>query len=151
MEWLSFIRNIRNLLVCSCWASSRKHVKETTRAIYARAYTRPYQKMGIGKLKRNRNTYGIRMEWSVSFIARSITVQYPFAARFFKPAPVVRIERVNFFYAYRICIWTPCFGERQSWCRCGECALIVSAILVPMWGMCTNCIGNLGADVGNVH
>ena len=26
-----------------------KHVKETTRATYARAYTRPYQKTGRGK------------------------------------------------------------------------------------------------------
>ena len=41
------------------------------------------------KLKRNGNTYG-------TFIARSITVQYMFAARFFKRAPVVRVERGTF-------------------------------------------------------
>ena len=35
-----------------------KHVKETTDATYARAYTRPYQKTETGKLKRNGNTYG---------------------------------------------------------------------------------------------
>ena len=28
-----------------------KQVKETTRAIYARVYTRPYQKTGTGKIK----------------------------------------------------------------------------------------------------
>ena len=71
-----------------------KHVKETTRATYARAYTRPYQKTGTGKLKLN----GVRCtEWAVPFIARSITVQFPFAARFFKRAPVEQIERGNFF------------------------------------------------------
>ena len=45
----SFIRNIRNLLVCSCWASRSKTRERTTRATYARAYTRPYQKTGTGK------------------------------------------------------------------------------------------------------
>ena len=33
-----------------------KHVKETTHVTYERAYTRPYQKTGTGKLKRNGNT-----------------------------------------------------------------------------------------------
>ena len=38
-----------------CWPRVAKHVKETTRATYARAYTRPYQKTGTGKLKLNGN------------------------------------------------------------------------------------------------
>ena len=58
-----------------------KHVKETTRATYARAYTRPYQEMGTGKLKLNGNLF------------RSSPVQLPFNSRsppvFFKRAPVV--------------------------------------------------------------
>ena len=33
-------------------------MKETTRATYARAYTRPYQKTGTGKLKLTGNLYG---------------------------------------------------------------------------------------------
>ena len=50
-----------------------KHVKETTRATYARAYTRLYQKTETGKLKQNGNTYRP---------FRSSPVQFPFAARF---------------------------------------------------------------------
>ena len=65
-------------------------MKETTRATYARAYTRPYQKMGTGKLKLNGNLF------------RSSPVQLPFNSRsppvFFKRAPVVQIERGNFFF-----------------------------------------------------
>ena len=36
------------------------------------------------------------MERSVPFIARSITVRFPFAARFLKRAPVARVERGTF-------------------------------------------------------
>ena len=36
--------NIRNLLVCCCWASSSKTREGTTCTTYARAYTCPYQK-----------------------------------------------------------------------------------------------------------
>ena len=71
-----------------------KHVKETTRTTYTRAYTRPYQKMGMGKLKRNGNTYGTVRSVTVPFIARSIAVRRPF----FKRVPVVRIEQGNFFF-----------------------------------------------------
>ena len=65
-------------------------MKETTRATYARAYTRPYQKTGTGKLKLNGNLYGTGCSVHRPFNYRSPPV-------FFKRAPVVRIERGNFF------------------------------------------------------
>ena len=55
-----------------------KHVKETTRATYARAYTRPYQKTGTGKLKLNGNLYGTGRSVHRPFNYRSISVRRPF-------------------------------------------------------------------------
>ena len=80
-----------------------KHVKKTTHATYARAYTRPYQKTETGKLKRNGNT---------TFKFRSSSVQFPFNTHsppvflcvFFKRAPVVWIEQGNFFLMPTVCI-----------------------------------------------
>ena len=53
-------------------------MKETTRATYARAYTRPYQKTGTGKLKLNRNLYGTGRSVHRPFNYRSIPVRRPF-------------------------------------------------------------------------
>ena len=73
-EWLSFIRNIRNLLVCSCWASSSKtRERNNTRDIRACVYS-PVPENGNGEIKIKREYV-----WN----ARSITVQFPFAALFF--------------------------------------------------------------------
>ena len=78
-------------------------MKETTRATYMRAYTRPYQKTGTGKLKRNGNTYGTVHR---PFNYCSIPVHHPGG---FKQAPVVRIERGTFFDDYRtLCICYQC-------------------------------------------
>ena len=55
-----------------------KHVKETTRATYAHAYTPPYQKTGTGKLKRNGNTYGTVRSVHCPFNSCSIPVRHPF-------------------------------------------------------------------------
>ena len=65
-------------------------MKETTRATYARAYTRPYQKTGMGKLKLNGNLYGTGRSVHRPFNSRSPPV-------FFKRAPVEQIIRGNFF------------------------------------------------------
>ena len=79
-------------------------MKETTRAAYVRAYTRPYQKTGMGKFKRNGNTYGMVRSVHRPFNYWSILVRCPF---FLKRVPFVRIERENFFfYAYRTCTCT---------------------------------------------
>ena len=78
-----------------------KHVKETTRATYARAYTRPYQKTGTKKLKRNENTYGTVRSFHRLFNYRSITVQYPFTAQFFLMGAHFTDRTGNFFDAYR--------------------------------------------------
>ena len=53
-------------------------MKETTCAIYVRAYTRPYQKTGTGKLKRNGNTYGTGRSVHRPFNYRSTPVRCPF-------------------------------------------------------------------------
>ena len=53
-----------------------KHVKETTRATYARAYTRPFQKTRNGKMKMKR-------EYVRNGPFCSSPVQLPFNARFF--------------------------------------------------------------------
>ena len=69
-------------------------MKETTHATYARAYTRPYQKTGTGKLKLNGNMYGTGRSVHRPFNYRSISVRRPC---FFKRAPVEQIVRGNFF------------------------------------------------------
>ena len=87
-----FIRNIRNLLVCSCWASSSKtRERNNTRDIRACIY-RYSPVPGTGKLKLNENLF------------RSSPVQLPFNSRsppvFFKRAPVEQIVWGTFFDAY---------------------------------------------------
>ena len=90
-EWLSFIRNIRNLLVCSCWASSSKtRERNNTRDIRACVYsTVPENGNGEMKIKREFVRNGPR------------SVHRPFNYRsppvFFKRAPVEQIVRGNFF------------------------------------------------------
>ena len=69
-----FYHDIRNLLVCSCWAlSSKTREKNYLRDIRA-CVNSLVPENGNGKIKRKR-------ECVVPFIIRSITVQYPFAAR----------------------------------------------------------------------
>ena len=68
------------------------HVKETTPATYAFAYTRPYRKTGTEKLKRN-GEIKTKREYVRNGPFRSSPVHYPFATLFFKWAPIVRIER----------------------------------------------------------
>ena len=88
-EWLSFIRNIRNLLVCSCWAlSSKTHERNNTRDIHKCAHS-PVPENGNGEIKTKQEYV-----WKGRF--PSSPVQYSFAARVFF-SPVVLIERGNFF------------------------------------------------------
>ena len=107
MEWLSFIRNIRYLLVCSCWASSSEtRERNNTRDIRACVYS-PVPENGNGEIKTKR-------EYVRNGPFRSSPVQLPFNTRsppggFFKRAPVVRIEQGTFFDAYRtLCICYQC-------------------------------------------
>ena len=70
-------------------------MKETTRVTYARVYVySPVPENGNGEIK-------IKREYVRNGPFRSSPVQFPFATRFFKRAPVVRIERGTFFDAYR--------------------------------------------------
>ena len=94
-EWLSFIRDIRNLLVCSCWASSSKtRERNSTRDIRACIYS-PVPENGDGEIK-------IKWKYVRNGPFRSSPVQFPFNTRsppvFFKLAPVVRIEWGNNFF-----------------------------------------------------
>ena len=82
-----------------------KHVKETTRATYVRAYTRPYQKTGTGKLKRNREIKKKReYVWNGPF--RSSPIHLPFNTRsppiFLSGARCTDRMGELFFDAYRI-------------------------------------------------
>ena len=89
-----FIRNIRNLLVCSCWASSSKtRERNNTHDIRACVYS-PVPENGNGEIKMKR-------DYVRNGPFCSSPVQLPFNTRsplvFFKRAPVVRNERGNFF------------------------------------------------------
>ena len=75
-------------------------MKETTRATYPCAYS-PVPEKGTGKLKLNGNLYGTGRSVHCPFNSRSIPVLRPF---FFKRAPVVRIERGNFFLTPTVCM-----------------------------------------------
>ena len=68
-------------------------VPENGNGEIACAYTRPYQKTGTGKLKRNGNMYGMVRSVHRPFNYRSIPVC---CCVFFKRAPIVRIERGTF-------------------------------------------------------
>ena len=82
-------------LVCSCWASSSKtHERNNTRDICACVYS-PVPENGNGEIKTKR-------EYVRNGPFHSSPVQLPFNTClppvFFKRAPVVRIERGNFFF-----------------------------------------------------
>ena len=104
---MNFIRNIRNLLVCSCWASSsktreRNYMRDIRTCVYSpdirTCVYSPVPENGNCEIKnRNGNTYGTVHSVQLPFKAHSPAVFF-----FFKRAPVVWIERGNFFYAYRI-------------------------------------------------
>ena len=88
------IRNIRNLLICSCWASSSKtRERNYTRDIRAFVYS-PVPENGNGEIK-------TKQEYVRNGPFRLSPFQLPFNTRsppvFFERAPVVRIERGNFF------------------------------------------------------
>ena len=107
-EWLSFIRNIRNLLVCFCWAlSSKTHVKETTRV----CIHSPVPENGNGKIK-------TKWEYVRNGPVHSSPVQYPFAARvFLTGARCTDRTGELFFYAYPTCMCMcvyECVHEPQS-------------------------------------
>ena len=88
--WETFFSQLLYVTYLFALAGPRvaKHVRETTRATYM------YQKTGTGKLKRNGNTYRMVRSVHRPFDYRSIPVRRPV---FLKRAPVVRIERGNFF------------------------------------------------------
>ena len=107
-------------------------MKETTRATYARAYTRPYQITGTGKLKLNGNMYG-----TGRFILRPFNFRSP--PVFFKRAPVVRIERGNFFLTPTAALSLAL--SRSPNCREPSCAINYHARLIKPSGPSTRTDG----------